>query len=304
MNNKKFELKTFEFSKLKKDSFNIFLIVSIFGYFLMFTLGSIPLIKYIISYLKNLNLITNNANDTLLTFSLKTILLYIFGFALPYFIYTLVFKYKPKFLKLDTLKNNSKILLNNIFISILLGFTLQPVGMGISALSTLITGSNTATSAISQLDISGSIFAASIVLAVCPAIFEELIYRGIIFDTSKKHFNLKVSAILSGIMFGLMHMNFQQFAYAAFLGTFFAFIYDKTKNILDTMIIHFVINFSQFTLSFMLFKNMGHELESANAEAELPLSTMIISTLILSSILIIPFYKMCISLYKKYKTLD
>lgn len=49
--------------------------------------------------------------------------------------------------------------------------------------------------------------------------------------------------VLSGLLFGLFHMNFNQFFYAFFLGCFFAFIYVKTGNLKYTIILHMTINF-------------------------------------------------------------
>ena len=47
---------------------------------------------------------------------------------------------------------------------------------------------------------------------------------------------------MSGIFFGLMHMNFNQMAYAVVIGLIFGFVVEATGSIIPTMIMHFLIN--------------------------------------------------------------
>ena len=54
-------------------------------------------------------------------------------------------------------------------------------------------------------------------MAATPAIVEELAYRGFILGNYRYGGRL-AAIIISGIMFGVMHMNFNQMAYAMILG--------------------------------------------------------------------------------------
>ena len=78
-------------------------------------------------------------------------------------------------------------------------------------------------------------------VAFVPAFLEELVYRGIFFGCYRK-LGIVKGAILVGIVFGVLHMNFNQFAYAFFIGIAFCFLMEATGNIIYCMIAHFFIN--------------------------------------------------------------
>ncbi|MCH5263735.1 MAG: CPBP family intramembrane metalloprotease [Lachnospiraceae bacterium] len=82
----------------------------------------------------------------------------------------------------------------------------------------------------------------SIYTVLLAPVFEELLFRKVICDRMVKY-GQGAAIILSGLMFGLFHGNFNQFFYAFFIGSFFAFIYVKTGNIKYTIILHMMVNF-------------------------------------------------------------
>ena len=83
---------------------------------------------------------------------------------------------------------------------------------------------------------------ALIIAVILAPIFEELLFRKAVVDRTAKYGD-GISMVFSGLVFGLFHGNFSQFAYAFFLGMFFAFIYLKTKNIMYPIILHILVNF-------------------------------------------------------------
>ena len=68
------------------------------------------------------------------------------------------------------------------------------------------------------------------ILAVCIVgpIAEELVFRGMIFGKLRRAFSFWPAAIISGIMFGVFHMNIMQGVYASVLGVLLAYVYEKT----------------------------------------------------------------------------
>ena len=84
-------------------------------------------------------------------------------------------------------------------------------------------------------------------IAVTPSIVEELVFRGYI-QTQYEGYGIKKAAIISGLFFGIIHMNMQQFFYAFIMGVVFAYIVYYTKSIISGMIAHFVVNGSQLLL--------------------------------------------------------
>lgn len=80
-----------------------------------------------------------------------------------------------------------------------------------------------------------------LMVGLVPCIMEESVYRGVLFQGYRTTSTLK-GIFLSGLLFGLIHQNFNQFSYAFVMGVIFAFVIEATGSILSTMIIHFIIN--------------------------------------------------------------
>lgn len=79
------------------------------------------------------------------------------------------------------------------------------------------------------------------VVALLPSISEELILRVIVLNGYKKK-SKYVAAIMTGIMFGIFHLNYHQFMYATVMGIILALVVIITNSIYSSMIIHFIIN--------------------------------------------------------------
>ena len=80
-----------------------------------------------------------------------------------------------------------------------------------------------------------------LIVAVVPSILEECVYRGVFFNEYRK-VNPQKAVVLSGLLFGLAHMNFNQFIYAFLLGMVFSIVVEATDSILSSMVLHFVMN--------------------------------------------------------------
>lgn len=93
---------------------------------------------------------------------------------------------------------------------------------------------------------------------ICAPIFEELIFRKLLIDRTVRY-GEGLSIILSGVLFGLFHGNFEQFFYACFLGMFFAYIYIKTGKIQYTMLLHFAVNFTSAGITSTLITHLDIE---------------------------------------------
>ncbi len=79
------------------------------------------------------------------------------------------------------------------------------------------------------------------VIAITPAICEELIYRGVLYRNYRKS-GIVVGVLLSGFLFGIMHMNLNQFSYAFVLGILLALAIEITGSMLPVMFLHLYIN--------------------------------------------------------------
>ncbi len=97
----------------------------------------------------------------------------------------------------------------------------------------------------------GSYFASLLLLAVIPAIEEELIFRGIIFNGLRSRFKDYQAILLSAAMFTLMHASLQQFVYPFLLGIIMAWVVMRTGSLMSSIIVHFTNNAIVVTLAFI-----------------------------------------------------
>ena len=115
------------------------------------------------------------------------------------------------------------------------------IGIGITAGIGLIKGTPVQNALLNVIT-GGSIWVTAIFTVLCAPVFEEILFRKLICDKVIKY-GEGCAVILSGLIFGLFHMNFNQFFYAFFLGCFFAFVYVKTGRLQYTILLHMAINF-------------------------------------------------------------
>jgi len=81
-----------------------------------------------------------------------------------------------------------------------------------------------------------------LVLALLPAVFEELIFRGIVFTGLIKDHKPIVAILLTTFMFAFMHGTLQQTFYQLILGLIITLVMYVTNNILYPIIVHFCNN--------------------------------------------------------------
>ncbi len=86
-----------------------------------------------------------------------------------------------------------------------------------------------------------------ILIAVIPALVEEFTFRGLFYGTYRKCGVLK-GALMSGLVFGLFHLNINQFCYAFAIGVVFAFMVEATGSIWSSVLAHFAINTYSITI--------------------------------------------------------
>ncbi|RBW67580.1 CPBP family intramembrane glutamic endopeptidase [Bacillus taeanensis] len=81
-----------------------------------------------------------------------------------------------------------------------------------------------------------------ILTSIIGPILEEIVFRKVIFGSLYARFNFWISALISSIIFGLVHMELSHLLIYSAMGFTFAFLYVKTKRILVPMIAHVSMN--------------------------------------------------------------
>ncbi|WP_026882423.1 CPBP family intramembrane glutamic endopeptidase [Clostridium akagii] len=92
-----------------------------------------------------------------------------------------------------------------------------------------------------------------LVIALTPAICEEFTVRGIILSGYKKIGTGK-AAIITGFMFGVLHLNPSQFLYTFVLGIILAYLVRVTDSIFASIICHFTFNGINAVLAWSIAK--------------------------------------------------
>ena len=110
------------------------------------------------------------------------------------------------------------------------------------------------------------ILVSTIGAGICAPIFEELIFRKVLIDRTIRYGEY-VSIVMSGIMFGLLHGNFQQFFFAALVGMLFAYVYIRTGRIRYTIFLHMAINLSSSLVMQTLLKQVLDARETGHYSA-------------------------------------
>lgn len=121
----------------------------------------------------------------------------------------------------------------------------MPLLAFLNLISSLFAGN--AASDLSQKMIGGPGWLNLLFLAVIPSISEEFVFRGVFFHGYRRH-GFWRAALMSGLIFGLMHLNFNQFSYGFALGVLFAAVVEATGSIYASMTIHFLINLQSVSL--------------------------------------------------------
>ena len=71
---------------------------------------------------------------------------------------------------------------------------------------------------------------------------EEVVFRGVILQSYQRTGRIIGSIILSAVLFGLIHLNFNQFAYGAVMGIMLALLVEATGSVWSSFIAHGIFN--------------------------------------------------------------
>lgn len=154
---------------------------------------------------------------------------------LPYIFFYFIFTKKPL---RETLRLNW-LGWKNFFLVILLAFAAQPLMMFFSFFTELFF--ENPVSAISDYLASSNFFLVLFAVAVLPAVFEEVVMRGI-FLSGYRTFHPAKAALAVALLFALFHMNPQQYLYTFSFGLLFCIFVHRTNSIFASIIPHFIVN--------------------------------------------------------------
>ena len=80
------------------------------------------------------------------------------------------------------------------------------------------------------------------IVALLPAVIEEMVFRGVIQHNFNKKYNIVFSILVASLLFGIAHMNLSQFIFTFIFGIFLGYVYYDSKNIIVPILFHFTNN--------------------------------------------------------------
>ena len=89
---------------------------------------------------------------------------------------------------------------------------------------------------------SGNILAVFAVIALAPAVCEEMLFRGVILHSLKAKYRVPSSIAITAALFGLYHMSLVKFIPTGLLGLVLCLVVWKTGSIYPAMLMHFINN--------------------------------------------------------------
>lgn len=150
-----------------------------------------------------------------------------------------------------------KIKISTFFLLILFAYMIMPL-MNVLSAVTMLFSKNVIADTLQQMTGTYSSFRSLIIIALIPCLFEEFMYRGFVYGTYAKY-NKRFGIFLSGLLFGLVHMNINQFAYAFAMGMIFAMLIEATGSIWSSVIVHFCINGTSVMMQYATQEAAGNE---------------------------------------------
>lgn len=81
-----------------------------------------------------------------------------------------------------------------------------------------------------------------LVVALAPAICEEMMFRGYILTAFENKFKPRTAILISACLFGIYHMSIVRFFVTAFIGILICYVAHESKSLIPGMIMHFINN--------------------------------------------------------------
>ena len=132
-------------------------------------------------------------------------------------------------------------------LTVVLTFLIMPLVMFINSITSLF-AENSVDTVLNYIVNSNPLWLNLVIIALLPAVVEEFIFRGLIFNGYKRR-NPFMAILLSAALFGLIHMNINQFSYAFAIGVIFGFMAYATGSLLPSILSHFIINGTSVVIS-------------------------------------------------------
>ncbi|MDO4285305.1 MAG: type II CAAX endopeptidase family protein [Eubacteriales bacterium] len=91
----------------------------------------------------------------------------------------------------------------------------------------------------------------ALLIGVIGPFLEEFVFRGYVFRSLRSSGRVIGSVLVSALLFGLMHLNFNQASYAAVLGIFLALLAEASGSIWPSFLVHCCFNTFEIAMLYL-----------------------------------------------------
>ena len=88
----------------------------------------------------------------------------------------------------------------------------------------------------------GNAFGTFMIAVIAAPVVEEILFRGIVLRSMRKFAPAWAAILISSVLFGVYHLNIVQAAYATLMGIAAGILYEKKRNLLFPILVHFANN--------------------------------------------------------------
>ena len=221
----------------------------------IFSVAAMLVLSFILfSIINNVVSSTGKSYEEVCNFNWVNYLNFIFSalsFFIVFFAYNLITK--KNFVKASRLefRFNYKILLLVLLLAIITVFASVNATNLYNYTAGIITSTNVTSSLGVSLNTFGDFCLVVLLCAFLPAVGEELVFRGIIYNGLREKFSAKTSILISALLFALIHFSIFKTFYQFVLGFVLGLIIYFTGSIIYCIIFHFFNNFIVLLISYI-----------------------------------------------------
>ena len=183
-----------------------------------------------------------------------------------------------------------KIKLSSALLSVLYVVTLFPLVTFVNSISMLFVDNAVASISDQLVELPMEVMLLSI--GLFGPFVEEIVFRGVLFQSYKRSGRIIASMVLSAVLFGMMHLNFNQFAYGAVMGFMFCLIVEATGSVLSSFIAHAVFNSFEVITMYNIDLGSAEDAASETSDLLLYIGVYFVLSVIFTAIALCIVYKM------------
>lgn len=141
-----------------------------------------------------------------------------------------------------------KIKITSVLLIILVTYLCMPL-ISVANLISMLFVENEANNMMSGFE-GVSPFLVVLIVGILGPANEEFVFRGVLYHGYRSSGRMIGAAVLSSVLFGMMHLNFNQMTYAILVGLIGVLLIECTGSILSSIIFHATINTSSVIVAF------------------------------------------------------